>query len=146
MNVIIVLGLFAMLVSVEALYAQEGPRPARPGAPATSCNEFLPPPTRVADKRIGREDCRIVSEETVFNLNGQRFRRRELRISGTAEGWAARQGPRSNYFSDGPDFVFTRSTTRPRASKQSAATAPRPGMARPCSFRKTPRIGTASSS
>src|SRR5437867_8686635 len=107
MNVIIVLALFAMLVTVEALHAQERPRPARPGAPATSCNEFLAPPTPVADKNIGPEDCRIVSEEIVFNLSGQRFRRWELRLSGTVEGWAARQGSRSNYFSDGPDFVLT---------------------------------------
>jgi hypothetical protein len=42
----------------------------------------------------------------VFNLKGQRFRRLELRISGTVEGFAVKQGPRTEYFNDAPDFVF----------------------------------------
>lgn len=109
MNAIIVLSLLAILISWEALHAQERPPTPRQGAPAASCNEFLPPPTQVAEKKIGPEDCRIVSEEVVFNLKGQRYQRREVRISGTVEGWAAKQGSRFNYFSDAPDFVLTQS-------------------------------------
>ena len=78
-------------------------------AQASSCDEFLPSPRQVVGKRIGPEECRIVSEETVFNLKGQRYRRLELRISGTVEGWAAKEGPRFNYFTDAPDIVYTQS-------------------------------------
>jgi Alpha/beta hydrolase domain len=63
----------------------------------------------VSGKSIGPDDCKIVSEEVVFNLKGQRFRRLELRISGTVDGFVARQGPRAEYFNDAPDFVFTQS-------------------------------------
>jgi hypothetical protein len=51
----------------------------------------------------------VVSEEVVFNIEGQRFQRLELRISGTLEGWIAKDGPRGNYFNDAPDFIFTQS-------------------------------------
>ena len=45
----------------------------------------------------------------MFNLKGQRFLRLELRISGTVEGWSVKQGPRTEYFNDAPDFVFAQS-------------------------------------
>ena len=50
-----------------------------------------------------------MSDEIVFNLKGQRFRRLEMRISGTVEGFAVKQGPRTEYFNDAPDFVFAQS-------------------------------------
>ena len=76
---------------------------------ALSYAEFVPPNKEVDGKTIGHEQCRLISEELVFNIKGQRFQRMELRISGTLEGWAIKEGPRSNYFTDGPDFVFTQS-------------------------------------
>ena len=48
----------------------------------------------------------------VFNLKGQRFLRLELRISGTVEGFAVKQGARTEYFNDAPDFVFTQAQYR----------------------------------
>ena len=45
----------------------------------------------------------------MFNLKGQRFLRLELRIGGTVEGWSVKQGPRTEYFNDAPDFVFAQS-------------------------------------
>jgi len=106
---IVVVSLLAILVSVRTLDAQERHQVPRQRATAFSCNEFLPPPKQVAANMIGPEDCRIVSEETVFNLKGQRYQRLELRISGTVEGWATTQGSRFNYLNDAPDFVFTQS-------------------------------------
>lgn len=80
-----------------------------------SCDEFLPAKKQVGENRIGPEECKIVSEEVVFNIKGQRYQRLELRISGSVEGWAAKQGPRFNYFNDAPDIVFTQSgNTTPR--------------------------------
>ncbi len=76
---------------------------------ALSYAEFVPPNKEVDGKTIGHEQCRLISEDLVFNIKGQRFQRMELRISGTLEGWAVKEGPRSNFFTDGPDFVFTQS-------------------------------------
>src|SRR5262249_39076658 len=91
-------------------------RPALKGtAPAESCDEFLPAPKQVGATKAGPEQCRTISEEIVFNTRRQPHRHLELRISGTLEGWAARQGRRFNYFNDSPDFVFTQSgNTTPR--------------------------------
>jgi len=83
--------------------------PEKAGVPATSCNESLPTQRQVGGKSIGPDECRIVFEEAVFNLKGQRFRRLELRISGTVDGFAVKQGPRTEYFNDAPDFVFAQS-------------------------------------
>ena len=59
-------------------------------------------------KPVGVEECRIISEETVFNIKGHKFRRVEMRITGTVDGWASTEkGSRAIYFTDGPDFVFT---------------------------------------
>ena len=68
-------------------------------------------------KPVGVEECRIISEETVFNIKGHKFRRVEMRITGTVDGWASTEkGSRAIYFTDGPDFVFTQSgLTGPRA-------------------------------
>lgn len=109
MTVVIVGSLLAILVSAHALDAQERHQAPRHNVPAPSCDEFLPPPTQVAGKRIGPEGCRIVSEETVFNIKRQPYQRLELRISGTVEGWAATQGSRFSYFNDAPEFVFVQS-------------------------------------
>src|SRR5947209_14476218 len=83
--------------------------PEKASVPAASCYEFLPSRKQVGGTRIGPDECRIVSEEVVFNLKGQRFRRLELRISGTVDGFAVKEGPRTEYFNDAPDFVFAQS-------------------------------------
>jgi Alpha/beta hydrolase domain len=74
--------------------------------PIVSCDEFLPAKKQVGTRSVGPDDCRIVSEEIVFNAKGQRFLRLELRINGTLDGFAVKQGARAEYFNDAPDFVF----------------------------------------
>jgi Alpha/beta hydrolase domain len=98
-----------ILFSFGSIHAQEGRKAPTKGTPALSCDEFLPAKKQVGENRIGPEECKIVSEEVVFNIKGQRYQRLELRISGSVEGWAAKQGPRFNYFNDAPDIVFTQS-------------------------------------
>jgi Alpha/beta hydrolase domain len=84
---------------------------------AVSCNEFAAASKQIMGKPVGVEECRIISEETVFNIKGHRFRRVEMRITGNVDGWASTEkGSRAIYFTDGPDFVFTQSgLTGPRA-------------------------------
>src|SRR5215467_15702193 len=107
---IILFALSAAIVTTSPASAQ--PRsngPEKASAPAVSCDAFLPVRKQVGGKSIGPDECKIVSEEVVFNLKGQGFRRFELRISGTLDGFAVKQGPRTEYFNDAPDFVFAQS-------------------------------------
>src|SRR5262249_37640951 len=85
--------------------AQERGRTAKAIKDGVSCNEFAQPIKQLFGQPVGVEQCQIISEETVFNIKGQRFRRLEVRLSGGVEGWASREkGARAIYFTDGPDF------------------------------------------
>jgi hypothetical protein len=107
---VIVLALSTVIIATSPAGAQpRGSVPETASAPAAFCDEFLPPRKQVGGRSIGPDECRIVSEEIVFNLEGRRFRRLELRISGTVDGFAVKQGPRTEYFNDAPDFVFAQS-------------------------------------
>src|SRR5215813_12964711 len=108
--VILVSFLVVTVALSEAALAQQRETATDAGrTPVASCDEFLPARKQIDGRSIGAEECRIVSSEIVINLKGQRFERLELRISGSLEGWAVKQGPRRNYFNDGPDFVYTQS-------------------------------------
>lgn len=77
---------------------------------AVSCNEFAPAAKQVMGKSVGVERCYIVSDETVFNIKGQRFHRVEVRLTGAVDGWLSKEkGQRAIYFTDGPDFVLAQS-------------------------------------
>jgi hypothetical protein len=105
--VLLILG--ASLLFGEAGVAQETKVSAK-FKDAAPCNEFAAPGKPAGGQQVGVEQCRIISEETVFNIKGHKFRRVEVRISGTVDGWASTEkGTRSNYFTDGPDFVFAQS-------------------------------------
>src|SRR5215470_13629261 len=120
----ILLALSAAIIATSA--ASSEPRntgPEKASVSAAPCDEFLPARKQVGGKNIGPDECKIVSEEVVFNLKGQRFRRLELRISGTVDGFAVKQGPRTEYFNDAPDFVFAQSGNEGRASMALVATA-----------------------
>jgi Alpha/beta hydrolase domain len=103
---LVLVHLLVMVVAFESAQAQERPQPSRAAAPTASCDSLLPAQRQAGERKIGPDECRIVSEEIVFNLKGQRYQRLELRMSGTVEGWAARQGPSFNYFTDAPEFVL----------------------------------------
>jgi hypothetical protein len=84
--------------------------PAAPAAQdAASCVPFLVPAREVDGQRIGPEACSMVAEETFDPGDGRLLRRVEVRLSGTIEGVVTRDGPRSDYFTDVPDFVFPQS-------------------------------------
>src|SRR5574341_920291 len=97
--------------------AQDKPKAGDKLHDSQPCDQFAPPVKQAMGQSIGVEQCHIVSEETVFNIKGHRYRRVEIRLSGTVQGWASREkGSRAAYFTDGPDFVFTQSgLTGPRS-------------------------------
>jgi hypothetical protein len=108
---------FILVFAGSVATAQERGKSAKPIKDAVSCNEFAQSTKEVLGQLVGVEQCHIISEETVFNIKGHRFRRVELRLSGGVEGWASREkGSRAIYFTDGPDFVLAQSgLTGPRA-------------------------------
>ena len=75
---IVTICLFTSLLPWQVIYAQERQK----GERAASCGEFAPPKKEAGGKSIGVEECRIISEEVVFNIKGHKFQRLELRISG----------------------------------------------------------------
>ena len=107
MFAIVSIGLLATTLLPPTIVAQQ--RETAPATAIASCDEFLPAKRLIGGKLVGPDACAILSDETVFNVKGQPFRRLELRISGTVAGWAAKAGPRGSYFNDAPDLVFTQS-------------------------------------
>ena len=112
-----ILGVAALVLIASTISAQDRGKTAKPIKDAAPCNEFAQPAKQVLGQVVGVEHCHIISEETVFNIRGQKFRRVEVRLSGGVEGWASREkGSRAIYFTDGPDFVLTQSKlTGPRS-------------------------------
>jgi Alpha/beta hydrolase domain len=106
-----------ILVFGQSGLPQEKQKLAAKFKDAVSCNELAAPNKQVMGKPVGVEQCQIISEETVYDIKGHKFRRVEIRLTGTVEGWASTEkGSRAIYFTDGPDFVFTQSgLTGPRA-------------------------------
>lgn len=114
---VVFITLATFLVFPGAGTAQEKAKTASKFKDAASCSEFAPAAKNVRGQKVGVEQCFIVSEETVFNIKGQKFRRVEVRLTGTLDGWTSKEkGQRAIYFTDGPDFVFAQSgLTGPRA-------------------------------
>src|SRR5262245_33524709 len=80
-RLVILFALSAAIVAPSPAAAQPRADAAeKAGAPAASCDEFLPARKQVGGKSVGPDACKIVSEEVVFNLKGQRFRRIEMQI------------------------------------------------------------------
>ena len=106
----IIAGLLVLAIPSSSAHAQQG---------EADCKRYAPPAKLVRNLSVGIGSCRIISEKTVFNIEGHRFRRVEIRVDGTADGWAIKkakqvpgrppQGRRYIYFNDGPDFVYAQS-------------------------------------
>jgi Alpha/beta hydrolase domain len=97
-----------LLIS-QSVYAQPAGKTVKKLDGLPSCAEILPSKEEIAGKSLGPDECRIVSQQKVFSIQGHIFERMELRISGNVEGWAVKDGRRGNYFNDAPDIVFTQS-------------------------------------
>jgi hypothetical protein len=119
--------ILAVLSAAPLAIAQERGKQAKPIKDAVSCNEFAAPVKQLMGQSVGVEQCYIVSEETVFNIRGDKFRRVEVRVSGSVEGWASREkGSRAIYFSDGPTSFLPSPVLPVRARMASAGMKPQP--------------------
>jgi len=74
--------------------------------PVTSSGkEFMVPQKEVNGKLIGQED--VLIQEVVITDSGHQYRRLDVGISGTLEGWVVKEGTRINQFISTPEFAFT---------------------------------------
>ncbi len=74
--------------------------------PVTSSGkEFMVPKKEVNGKLIGQED--VLIQEVVITDSDRRYRRLDVGVSGTLEGWVVKEGARSNHFATDPEFTFT---------------------------------------
>src|SRR5262252_5169095 len=62
-----------------------------------SCNEFLTPKFEIRGKQLGQEQCKMT--ETDFTYLGKKFRRMDMGISGTVDGYAPKVGRYNHYLS-----------------------------------------------
>ncbi len=71
---------------------------------SSSGKEFMVSKKEVNGKFIGQED--VLIKEVAVTDSGRRYRRLDVGVSGTLEGWIVKEGPRSD-FSSHPEFDFT---------------------------------------
>jgi hypothetical protein len=97
--------LTSVLLVSSPLSAQEPGRPA-----IRSCNEFLVPKQTIRGRQVGQEDCKLM--ETDFTFAGRRFRRMDMGISGTIDGYLAKEGRYNTYFGSNPEFTYAQGGNR----------------------------------
>lgn len=89
------------LIGANALWGETSPPISSSGT------DFMAPKRDVHGKSIGQED--VLIEEVAFADSGRRYRRLDVGISGTLEGWVVKEGPRGNHFTAHPEFALTQS-------------------------------------
>ena len=90
-------------LAAQAAQGAQGASEARTSA-ARSCNEFLVPKQTIRGKQIGQEDCTLI--ETDFSHAGRRFRRMDMGVGGTIDGYLVKEGRYSFYFGSNPEFTY----------------------------------------
>lgn len=70
----------------------------------TSCDEFLLPQREVRGRKVGPESC--LMQETDATLGGRTFRRLDVGLNGSVEGFLTKTGDYKEYLTNAPDLVF----------------------------------------
>lgn len=73
----------------------------------TTCDEFLLPQRTVegmAGKKAGPASC--LMQETDITFEGRQFRRLDIGVDGTVDGWVTTTGDYKEYLTNAPDLVF----------------------------------------
>jgi hypothetical protein len=89
------------------LGARWGDSPVKARAQAltpTSCDEFLLAPREAKGARVGPTSC--LMQEADVTVDGRAFRRVDVGLDGTVDGYLAKTGDYKEYFSNSPDLVF----------------------------------------
>ena len=100
---LLTLTLTLLLNSPDTLWGQTSA-----SQPVTSSdNEFMVPKKEVNGKLIGQED--VLIQEVVVTDSGRQYRRLDVGVSGTVDGWVAKEGDAFSirFFKSAPEFTFT---------------------------------------
>ncbi|MBI4445532.1 MAG: hypothetical protein HY645_06430 [Acidobacteria bacterium] len=71
---------------------------------AVSCSNLMAPKRQVGEKWVGQEECLMT--EVSFTQSGKSYRRFDIGLSGTLEGWVVKEGTRVFHFTSFPEFLF----------------------------------------
>ena len=74
------------LIGANALWGETSPPISSSGT------DFMAPKRDIHGKSIGQED--VLIEEVAFTDSGRRYRRLDVGVSGTLEGWGGQRGPK----------------------------------------------------
>ena len=72
---------------------------------SNDCSSFIGPLIEVAGTSVGPEQCTF-TESTVRSASGEIYRRLEIGINGTIEGYTPKEGTRREMFTDAPEFAL----------------------------------------
>ena len=70
------------------------------------CSSFVGPGKILRGQKIGPERCSIVEDRSLRNAYGVAYRRINMEISGSIEGYAVKASPRIEMFTDVPEFAL----------------------------------------
>jgi len=102
-HILLTLTLTLLLNSPDTLWGQTSA-----SQPVTSSGrEFMVPKKEMNGKPIGQED--VLIQEVVITDSDHRYRRLDVGVSGTVDGWAVKQDSGFQYrqFQSAPEFTFT---------------------------------------
>jgi hypothetical protein len=101
------LGRFVRYTGVGAtaltLLSMPAPGGAQP-VDQISCDELLLPQREVRGKRVGPQSC--LMQESEVSLGGHTFRRLDVGLNGTVEGFLTKTGDYKEYLTNAPELVF----------------------------------------
>lgn len=77
---------------------------AKTPSDSLSCSALMVPKRQMGGQSIGQEECFM--KELSFSRSGNNYRRFDIGLGGTIEGWAVREGARVYHFTSFPEFLF----------------------------------------
>jgi hypothetical protein len=91
-------------MAVATVLAALIPAVAAAQMPLTPCDSFLPALRDVAGKKVGPRSCVMVEGD--LTVDGRTFKRVEMGIDGTVDGYLTKTGDYRGYFTNSPELVF----------------------------------------
>lgn len=70
----------------------------------SSCDDLLSPQREVKGKKVGPTSC--LMQEANIDYDGRAYKRVDIGLDGTVDGYAAKVGDYKDYLTNGPDLVF----------------------------------------
>jgi hypothetical protein len=97
---------FALQSQPAGQAQSQPPRATATGAPgaATSCDDLLLPPRDVKGHKVGPTSCQMI--ESALSYDGKTYKRIDVGLDGSVDGYLAKVGDYKDYFTNGPDLVF----------------------------------------